>query len=108
LIVIEDQALENTTKALLTLYNATDEETISLVTAEKEIEIVTGVAPNKNSAREINAVEIDLAINTASGETITLEPLLMERKNAYSIIALKNTDGEFDHVVITAKTDTTK
>jgi len=108
LIIVEDSALENSTKALLTLYNLTDEANISLKTSEKEIDIIKNVTPKHNGSREINAVELTMTISSDTGKSYDLDPIVLERQNAYSIIVLSNDENDFFGVVRTAKTDTTK
>ena len=53
--------------------------------------------------RDINPLEIDLSIAGEGMEAITIEPIILERGNHYSIIY--NGDKPF---VVTAETDTRK
>ena len=108
LLVVEDAPLENPAKALITFYNLSDSESLTLKTAEKDIEIIKEIAPNTNGSREINAVKINLAVTDGNTKTITLDPLLLNRKNAYIIAVFTDEAGELEALVQTSKTDTTK
>jgi len=108
LTVVEDQPLENMSKALLTFYNLSSTNSLTLKTAEKDIEIIKDVEQNANKSREINAVKLDLAVTDGANQSMKLDPVVLTRKNAYAIIALTDADGALDAVVETSKTDTTK
>jgi len=108
MLVLKDDPLENMSKALITLYNLTGDDAVTLKTAEKDINIIENVANNASGFREINPVKLNLVVEAGNGDTLTLEPLTLERKNAYAIAIFRDEEGKLKSTVRVAKTDTTK
>ncbi|MCB9982172.1 MAG: alginate O-acetyltransferase AlgF [Rhodospirillales bacterium] len=107
--ILEDQKIENIQKSLIGLYNLTDQDTLSLKTADKGIAIIEDVASSQNGAREINALKIDLeVVNADDSVKKALEPLVLERTQAFSVFAFQNAAGEITLKSVKAETDTTK
>ena len=107
-LVKEDTPLTNMSKSLITFYNFTSEDNLSLKTAGKDIAVVDKIAANGNGSREINAVKINLAIANEEEEIGVLEPILLERKNAYTVAAFTDENEKVLPIMVKAKTDTTK
>lgn len=104
LIIIEDQANTNPAKATLAIINADQSASVSLKAKDNTIDIFKDVETGAMSAREINAVKIDLTVNVAeSAEPVVLDPIVLERGNHYTVLF----DGKAARIIM-AETDTTR
>ena len=93
LLILEDSALDDPTRALLSLYNLSDIAALSLSSADGSAEVFRDVAPQNKASIAVNATDISLAVS-GDGEVLeVLEDLRLERAEAYSIIALASDEG---------------
>ena len=107
--VLEDQALDNMSKAQITFYNMSTRPVLTLQTrGQKVIPITKDVQSGLSSSREINAVKLTPAISEFEQEVTYLEEIVLENKNSYSVIAFDTQDGEVEAIIQKARTDTTR
>ena len=94
--VLQDEALVDASRALLTLYNLSDTETLDLKTADGATDIVSGVAPGGAGSIVVNQAEVALGVFAGEELVEALGPSLLERGVAYSVLVF---DGEAGPVV---------
>ena len=108
ILILEDQPLEDITKALITFYNLTPLESLTLATTEKNITLVENLMPAQNAARAVNALTLNLTIINGNETTAIAEPVMLARRSAHTILALSDKDGTLTAVVTPSAIDTTK
>jgi hypothetical protein len=107
--VLEDQKIENAQKSLIGLYNFTAQDALTLQTGGKAIAVVEDVASGQSGAREINALKIELDIvNADESVKQSLEPVVLERGQAFSVFAFQDQKGKINLKTVKAETDTTQ
>ncbi len=84
--VFEDTPAESRTKALLTVYNLSDQAEIRLTTGDGAVEIVGGVAPAATAQRALNALAVPLSVYGPSGLITAFPERVLDRGAAYSVI----------------------
>ncbi|MEZ4629476.1 MAG: alginate O-acetyltransferase AlgF [Deinococcales bacterium] len=93
-LLIEDPMNDNRAKALLTLYNLSDLESIDMKTADdKEIEIILGVAPGTVASRAVNGIKVSLGAFAAGEKLGSVDDMQLERGAVYSMILLGAQDS---------------
>ena len=95
--VLNDEALVDASRALLTLYNFSSLGPLDLKTADGETSIVTSVAPGGEGSIVVNQAEVGLGVFDGSELVGETEPSLLERGTAYSVLVF---DGEIGPVVV--------
>lgn len=101
--VLKDQSLTNPAKALIGFYNLTDDGTLSLKTKEGKTEIIAPVAQGASGFRDINGVKVETAIFKYATKLTDVEPLNLQRGQAFSVVVLDDDDVK----VFKNTTDTT-
>lgn len=86
LALLPDQAFENRTKALLTVYNLSASPSVALKTADGQTAVVSGVKPGQSGNRAVNGITVDLAAFAGSKVLGTLKGVKLERGNAYALV----------------------
>jgi len=107
LSVLKDAKIGDMSKAVINLYNFTSEEEISLVTREKNIAVIETVESGKTNSREVNAMTLNLDIQSDETVLAGIDELTLERRNVSNILLLENDNG-YETTVSKSKTDTTK
>lgn len=108
-LVLHDGRLDTDAKALISFYNLTTQNGLSLQTAgENAVMIFEDVASGENATRDINPVKLAVDVVKDGAVVASPEPIMLERKNAYSVIAFTNADGAVEVISVRAKTDTTQ
>lgn len=86
-VTIADTPLRDISRGLLSLYNLTSQQTLSLSTADGT-PVVSGVEPHAARSRAISQAEVGLVV-TSNGERVgSLEARLYRRGEAHSVIVL--------------------
>ena len=99
--VLHDEALVDASRALLTLYNFSSLGPIDLKTADGETDVVSGVAPLSEGSVVVNQAEVALGVFAGGERVMGLEPSLLERGTAYSVLVFDGADnGEGGPVVV--------
>ena len=101
--VLKDQAITNPAKALVGFYNLADDGELALKTQEGKTEIVAPVAQGQSGFRDINAVKVETAIFNGVTKLTDVEPLNLQRGQAFSVVVLDDDDVK----VFKNTTDTT-
>jgi hypothetical protein len=71
--------------------------------------VVEDVASGQSGAREINALKIELDIvNADESVKQSLEPVVLERGQAFSVFAFQDQKGKINLKTVKAETDTTQ
>ena len=91
-LVLEDTPLLDASRGLISLYNLTDLDALSLVTTDGA-EVVADVAPGELASLEVNEAEVGLAVVAGEDEVAQLEPLLLERGVAHGVFVLNAQEG---------------
>ena len=99
--VLQDEALVDASRALLTLYNLSDLESLDLKTADGATDIVSEVAPGGAASIVVNQAEVALGVFSEGELVEALEPSLLERGVAYSVLVFDGA-GEGGPVVVLA------
>ena len=87
LTLVEDTIISNRTKALLSLYNFSSLEKVSLKTADGSVDILLDIVPLQTGNIEVNGINIDLA-TFADGPIEVFEGVGLERGKTYSVIVM--------------------
>lgn len=91
--VLEDAANDDRAKALLTLYNLSDMESIDLKTADASTDVISSVAPGAQASIAVNGISVALGV-FSNGEAISLfDETQLERGAAYSVFVLGTADA---------------
>lgn len=106
LLVLKDEPNTNKAKALLTLYNFSGHEGLTLKTEDGKIAIIESVALDSESARKINPVSLGFSLYEGDKSLLTLEGQPLERGMAYGLFALSKESGEVVLVRVEGRTDT--
>lgn len=116
LAFLNDTQPSSRLKALVSLYNLSGDkvtslegyESLSLKTGDGKTEIVAPVANGQNGAREINEVEIALAVFAGDEKVTDLPATLFRRGAAYAVIVTGVKGDPQGAKIVEARTDTTK
>jgi hypothetical protein len=84
--VFEDATSKNKAKAMLTVYNLSGVDGVSLTTGDGKVEIVAGVGKGASAHREVNALAVPLAVAVPGGAPVALGEQVLERGGAYSVV----------------------
>ncbi len=90
--ILEDKANENRAKALLSVYNLSDIETVDLKTADGATDVILGVAKGSESSIEVNGISVALGVFSNGQALHTFDEVSLERGAAYSTIVLGTAD----------------
>lgn len=87
LVFLPDPELENRARALLAVYNLTDQPALNLVTADGKLTVVEGIGLKAVGSRMVQPVKASLAL-AANGNILTsVDTLTLESNTVYTIIA---------------------
>ncbi len=111
IIILQDQKPTTALKAMISFYNLTSKDKLTLEAemGVKHFPVFKDVEKNKNAAREMNALKLPFVVMNADNEIATkLEPMNLERGQAYSVIAYEAADGTIKAFGVKGETDTTR
>ena len=111
IIILKDQKPTTALKAMISFYNLTSKDKLTLKAemGVKHFPVFKDVEKNKNAAREMNALKLPFVVMNADNEIATkLEPMNLERGQAYSVIAYEAADGTIKAFGVKGETDTTR
>jgi hypothetical protein len=104
---LEDKPLKFRAKSLLSFYNMTQKEKITLKLADQDINVIDIVEPGKSGFREVNPVTLDMAAFDETGKNLAdLETMTLERGSAYTIAAFEKQKGRVEFKITRNTTDT--
>jgi len=89
-VVFEDAA-SSRTKALISLYNLSQLETVSLKTDDNKVTVIADVKPNVVKSQFVNAIKIGFLIVHNSKKFMGFPVLQLERNMSYSIFVFSPT-----------------
>lgn len=92
ILALEDEPLIDASRALLSLYNLTEFEALTLQTAEGA-DVITGVAPETAGSLSVNEAEVALEVFAGEDRLGELPSELLERGVAHSVFALNGSQG---------------
>ncbi|MGQ0528092.1 MAG: alginate O-acetyltransferase AlgF [Alphaproteobacteria bacterium] len=102
-----DKPLQFRAKSLLSFYNMTEQEKLTLKLAEQDINIIDAVAAGQSGFREINPVTLTMAIFDKNNKKIAdIQLLTLERGSAYTIAAFEREKGKLEFEIVRNTTDT--
>ena len=107
LTILKDEALKDQSKALIGFYNLSGKP-LALKTADGKIEVVPSTENGKSGAREINPLDIQLAVFEGETKVSDVPAVELKRNAATSVVALKDKDGKVTAIQARATTDTTQ
>lgn len=84
-LIILDDKVENKTKAVLAFYNISDAENLSLK-ADGNVNVFNHISSYSMVSREINASKISLQTYDGNNILDTIESVIIERQNHYSVL----------------------
>lgn len=99
-----DPKNENQAKSQVIFYNLSDNDDLSLKTADGSVEVVPPLAPGEVADKEINPVKVSLAVYDGPAKVKDIGAVSLERGISYSAIILSNNDVEW----VRASTNTTR
>lgn len=83
-VLLEDPTLENSARALLTLYNLSDLASVDLRTADGETDVVTRVAPGEAESIDVNPIAAAFGVFEADVPVATFDEVQLRRGEVYS------------------------
>lgn len=83
-VLLEDPTLENSARALLTLYNLSDLASVDLRTADGETEVLTGIAPGEADSIDVNPIAAAFGVFEADVPVATFDEVQLQRGGVYS------------------------
>lgn len=86
--LLENAGYENRLKALVILYNLTDQNDLSLRTTDGKTTLVEPVERENSGAREVNAARAKLALFAGDTRIADTQPLTLNRGKALSLFAI--------------------
>lgn len=86
-LLLEDTPLRDISRGLLTLYNLTEGEVITLRTADGAA-VLSDVEPGSADSLTIAEAEVGLTVHGEEGLLASLEPRLFQRGEAHSLIVM--------------------
>ena len=87
IVTIADTPLRDISRGLLALYNLTQDEILTLATADGT-EVISEVPPHEAAARTISEAEVELVVLSGGEPVDELESRLYRRGEAHSVIVL--------------------
>jgi hypothetical protein len=92
LLLIEDTPVRDATRGILALYNLSSERTFDLLVVDGPV-VLEGVEPGTQRSRVVSEAEVALRIVSERGDVVDLEPLLLRRGVAHSVIVVDDPEG---------------
>lgn len=83
--VFEQDCFNSQLKALVSLYNLVDDQSLSLKTADGGTALIDGVAANAAGHREVNPLKATLAVYDGTNKLAEARPLTLERGKTFSL-----------------------
>jgi alginate O-acetyltransferase complex protein AlgF len=103
--ILKDKAFQNPRKALISFYNLTDSNGISLKTSDGKVSVIDPVEALSEASREINAVKVTLGA-FSDGETVAqAAPVSLQRGKVFSFFVI-DTGGSPRLIVAENRVDT--
>ena len=90
--LIENEQFSNRLKALIILYNLTDEE-LSLKTSDGSVKVIEPVAQDSFGQREVNPARVQLAVYNGVQKLASAPQVNLARGKAFSLFAVGNSDA---------------
>lgn len=86
--ILTDQTFENPRKALISFYNLTESDGISLKTADGKVSVIEPVQSLAVANREINAVKVALAAFDSGNALASTSPVNLQRGTVFSFFMI--------------------
>ena len=90
--LIENDQFRNRLKALVILYNLTDEE-LSLKTSDGSVKVIEPVAQDSFGQREVNPARVQLAVYNGAQKLASAPQVNLARGKAFSLFAVGSSDA---------------
>ncbi|ADI15932.1 alginate O-acetyltransferase AlgF [Truepera radiovictrix] len=92
-LLLEDPTLDNSARALLTLYNLSDLAAVDLRTADGETEVIAGVAPGASASIDVNPITTAFGVFEADVPIATFDEVALQRGGVYSAFVFGPADA---------------
>ncbi|MCP5162260.1 MAG: alginate O-acetyltransferase AlgF [Hahellaceae bacterium] len=86
--LVEDAYFENRKKALISFYNFTDAQPLTLKTADGKVAVVSNTASGQRGERMLNAVKLGMSVFAGTAKVGDIAPYVLERGKVSSLFAL--------------------
>lgn len=103
-----DMAVASRAKAMVMFYNLTAAEGVSLKTADGKVEIIAQLPVGGSAGREMNSVKVSIGAFSGVESLASLKDAVIERGNAYAIVAMPDAQGTVSLHMFKASTSTVK
>ena len=95
---VEDKRHEDAARCQIIFYNLRTERTLSLRTADRQTEVIGGLAPGTSRSVVVNPIRVKLAVfDSATGESVVdLRPLALDSGQSYGLFVF----GQAEEVLV--------
>jgi alginate O-acetyltransferase complex protein AlgF len=104
ILPIKDAISSNPAKCGVLFYNLSDQPAASLRVPSRKVDVIAGVAPGQMQLREVNALDIDMAVVAGDKEVQAFPTVQLKRRTHLSFI-LTGAAGDLKALMVHNKTE---